>query len=426
MHQDHDEYEEARRLLAPFASEPTRPSTVDVQRAMADGRRRLRTRRLAGVAAVTALVVAGVPVALAAVRAPLNPPVAAATATPSATPTPTPSPSPESFPVPTASPEPAPEPPTSCELELPPLPADASQSWAFGTDPTGRIVFGKYHQPAGPDLTSITPVLWIDGEAVPLDGAGEDPNIAAVNSSGVAVGSGFVGETEAEIRRVAWIYQDGEVTELAGDDAEPFAITDDGIVVGTVSDRTVPVVWPSPDAPAEQLPTPELTDNWIISEVKPDGTIVGFNNDDLENSFVWWPDGSVQAIPMSKVDGEWFGFRAYALNGHVVVGEAWYDGWFQSSAAYDLATGEYRFLSQDAPLDIWSMNRHGWVVGEADGYAGLWTPEGGLLRLPDLGLHNEYGPNRPTSVTDDGRTITGVVEAAEAEGLSRAAVWRCG
>jgi hypothetical protein len=397
MHQDHDEYEEARRLLAPFASEPTRPSTVDVQRAMADGRRGLRTRRLAGVgavAAVTALVVAGVPVALAAVRAPLNPPVAAATVTPSATPTPTPSPSPESFPVPTASPEPAPEPPTSCELELPPLPADASQSWAFGTDPTGRIVFGKYHQPAGPDLTSITPVLWIDGEAVPLDGAGEDPNIAAVNSSGVAVGSGFVGETEAEIRRVAWIYQDGEVTELAGDDAEPFAITDDGMVVGTVSDRTVPVVWPSPDAPAEQLPTPELTDNWIISEVKPDGTIVGFNNDDLENSFVWWPDGSVQAIPMSKVDGEWFGFRAYALNGHVVVGEAWYDGWFQSAAAYDLATGEYRFLSQDAPLD--------------------------------LGLHNEYGPNRPTSVTDDGRTITGVVEAAEAEGLSRAAVWRCG
>jgi hypothetical protein len=423
MYQEHDEYEEARRLLAPLASEPTRPSRVDIQRAIADGRRRVRTRRLAAVgavAAVTALVVAGVPAALAAVRAPEGPPVASGQ--PSQSPSPSPSPT---YPVPTTEPEPAPEPPTSCELELPPVPAEAWQSIAFGADPTGRIVYGRYYLPGG---YGVQPVLWIDGELVPVDIPGNDASIAAVNSSGVAVGTSIVGEGEDD-HTVAWMYRDGAVTELAGDDARPVAIAEDGTVIGTVSDGGVPVMWRSPDAPPEQLPNPTHAGAWQLSTILPDGTVVGFRDSEYERSFVWWPDGTVQKIPRPEVDGEVFGFRAHGLNGGVLVGlvsgfDANGNRTGRYTATYDLTSGEFTILSQDAPIKMWAMNRHGWIAGEADGYAGLWTPEGGLLTLPDLGIHNEYTPNLPHWVADDGRTITGAVE--EVEGQSLAAVWRCG
>lgn len=421
MNEQHDEYEEARHLLAPLEIEPTRPSTVDLQQAMADGRRRLRTRRVAGVgtvAAVAALVVAGVPAALAAVRAPDTPPVAG-----TSSPTATSSPSPAPFPVPAASPEPAPEPPTRCRLELPPVPADAMQSHAFGADPTGRIVYGKYFQRLT-GAAEVQPVLWIDGELVAVDIPGNDANITAVNSSGVAVGSSVVGESEEEIRQVAWIYHDGEATELAGENAEPFAITEDGTVLGTRADRTVPVVWRSPEAAPEDLP--RVGSSLILSEITPDGAVVGFRLADPERSFVWWPDGTVQDIPRPELDGETLGFRAEALNGHLLVGEAtlWEEenGWISYIAGYDLRTEEYTILSQGPPLELWAMNRLGWIGGEADGYASLWSPEGGLLRLPDLGAHHEHGPNLPHWIAEDGRTITGVVEV---EGASRAAVWRC-
>jgi hypothetical protein len=430
MYEERDEHEEARRLLAPLASEPTRPSMVDVSRAVADGRRRLRTRRIAGVgtvAAVTALVVAGVPAALAAVRAPDAPPVASGS--PTATPSPSPNPSLTPYPVPTTEPEPAPEPPTSCELELPPVPPDANPSIAFGTDPTGRIVYGKYYQPVSEDETSIQQVLWIDGEAVPIDVPGVDPNIHAVNSSGWAVGTSL-DDGEAD-RHVAWIYHDGQVTELAGDDVDARAITEDGVVLGTRAGGAVPVVWDSPEALPADLPVPASVGSYFMSELLPDGTAVGFRFDDtlVGHSYVWWPDGSVQEIPLPEFDGEQFGFRARFLNGHLVVGEATLfgatedggDRWY--AAVYDLRTGEFTRLAEDAPVEMLALNRHGWIAGEVeDGQARLWTPEGGLLPLPDLGVDSEYPPTYVQWVTDDGRVVTGEVETG---GTRRAAVWRC-
>lgn len=91
--------------------------------------------------------------------------------------------------------------------------------------------------------------------------------------------------------------------------------------------------------------------------------------------------------------------------------------------SYDLTTGEFTDLSGSASIQPWGWNRHGWFVGETDEFGGLWTPEAGLLRLPDLGAQNGYPPSSPRSVTDDGRTVVG--DVTDPGGDQHAAVWRC-
>jgi hypothetical protein len=78
------DYESVRRLLGPLDTEPASPSIVDMRRAMADGRRRVRMRRMTGAAAaavVTVLAVAGAPLAWQGIAGPVSPPPLAAPVT---------------------------------------------------------------------------------------------------------------------------------------------------------------------------------------------------------------------------------------------------------------------------------------------------------------------------------------------------------
>jgi uncharacterized membrane protein len=428
MYEEHDEHEEARRLLAPLASEPTRPSTVDLRRAMADGRRRLRTRRLAGVGAVaaaTALVVAGVPAALAAVRAPDGPPVAS-----TATPTTTPSPSPT-----------GPVPPTECELVELAEGEGAYQSVVTAADPTGRFIGGRFFLPVGTSdgnlgpETSVLPVIWHGDEPVAVDIPGDDPVVTDVNSRGAAVGTSLESYEESE-SAVSWIYQDGRVSRLAGENAAVSAINEQGVVVGTQGSPARPVVWRSPTAQPEELSIP--AGDWASfrgTEVDDSGTIVGTGHDlaalpdeSPDRPFVWLPDGTRQEIPAPTVNGEpALGFRAETIHDGVTTGLALVAPGLERPFRYELATGEFTDLDPGIPIATEAWSGDGWVVGYTSDELVIVTGSAVVPlpypRTPDYSDDSSLSPPTVAAVSDDGLTVTGQIY--DEEGNAHAAAWYC-
>lgn len=434
MYEERDDLEYGRRMLAPLAGEPAGASTVDIRRAIADGRRRQRVRRVAGgsaVAAATALVVAGVPVALAAADGPDTPPPAA---TPSAMPA---SPTASSG-SPTASSGPVP--PSECQLQDLPVPEGAYQSLVTGGDPTGRFLLGRSYDWEAP---TIQVLLWDDGEPVAVDMPGADPALDDANSSGVAVGTSYETYQGAD-HPVSWIYRDGQLTRLPGEDVAVSAINEPGVVVGTREDperEQVPVVWRSATAEPEDLSVPD--DSWSVEahDVDGDGTVVGSGSDrdqrpdPPEHSFVWLPDGTRQELPMPEVDhGTVTGFAARSIQDGVVIGHATRDlgdGLIDLPAfRYDLRTGEFTGLSGGVEFGVEAWNAAGWVVGHTrDGLVLLAGSEPVALPYPEL-------PEDPlvragqlpivATVSDDGRTVAGQVHIGGGEDwYARAVAWRC-
>lgn len=424
MRDERDEHEEARRLLTPLAGEPAAPSSVDVRRAIADGRRHLRTRRLTGVgavAAVTALLVAGVPMVVDAARGAGDRPPAADPATTGAI-----SPSPPS----------APAPPTECELELLPEPAGLAESVAFGSGPTGRIVYGQSLAEVAenaPEPELPRPTLWIEGEPVPISIDGGAVTVRDVNSAGTAVllDEEVTGE-DVEGQARSWRYQDGAVTRLAGANVRAKAINEQGVIAGTRAGRTVPVVWPSPGSDPVDLPLPAGYEKVTVTDIADDGTVVAFaeRSTGPGRALLWRPDHSLLELPVPELEWGPVSFPASSyqdglVTAAVLVEDPTGDGRYRI-LQYDLATGRFDDLSSEAPLDPTSplpWNRHGWLAGEASaGQAALWTPTGGLVPLPDLGNHDWFA-NLPASITDDGHTVVGTVTDRDWE--SHAATWHC-
>jgi uncharacterized membrane protein len=403
--------------LRTLDAEPPTPSRVDVERAVAEGRRR-RARRgvgYAGAAALTAVVVVGASVAAGGLFTDTRPdaePDAGSTGVASA---------PPAYTIPgvpgwTAPPATA---PTSCTLDRLPVPDDVPMALTSGADPTGRWIVGRSYPKAG----GYQAVIWHDGTPTKVAMPGDlEENLQDVNSTGTAVGWSY-----EESGPVPYVYRDGEVSRLpGGEGGQALAINDAGAITGDSGDA--PVVWPSATGEPIPLPLPEGVTTGTATAIDEDGTVVGNIND--ERPYVWFADGTHRELPLPIVNGE------QTLSGRVFsVRNGWATGLANTDAGngargaegtpnavrWNVRTGETRVFDE---LDVRAStaNAQGWQIGsDEQGDAVLMTDTGKVV-LPDLGPHGPLSVI-PSTLSDDGRVISG--QADDPTGIIRAVVWRC-
>ena len=425
--------EHASRLLRPLAGELSGKSTVDIGRAMADGRRRRRVHRVTGLSAVagaTALTLIGAGLVLA------QPP--SRSASPPGTSAPAPSvPGPTR---PPASPRPVPPPaPASCTVSRLPEVRGHRESIVTGADPTGRYILGRSYPGAG-GSPSRPPLIWDNGHMIMVDMPGADQALNDINSHGLAVGDSFVSD-----KQVPWVYQNGKVTQLPGGyDASAEAINEAGQIFGyrTSGAQSVPVVWPSATAAPVDLAMPSGY-RGSMGGLDEDGTIAStleiYQGD--AKPYVWTPDGSSRQLPMPTVDGQ-------PATGALVqdIRSGWAVGFIGKTIAtangqtagtsivrWDTRTGAIRIEpGLGVPVVV---NKHGWMVGQAqrdarDPYSqqAAFVSDQGIVRLPDPPGYS--GPDTVTNaqtISDDGTTIAGTVSRqGTADGSAiHAVMWRC-
>ena len=190
--------EEARRLLSPLAGEPSGPSRVDVPRAMAEGRRRRRTRFWAtgtAVAALTATSLAGGTLAVGALSSPG--PVPLPDVIESVSPVPMPRMSMSGAPSPSVS-----VPPvaglTGCTVTR--LPTDGvDKAIVTAGDPSGRW-HGRPALPR-PGGLNYPVVIWRDGKIAARPAmSGADPRISDLNHGRRCGRRGLRGREPAGLR----------------------------------------------------------------------------------------------------------------------------------------------------------------------------------------------------------------------------------
>jgi uncharacterized membrane protein len=397
-------------LLRSLDDEPRTPSTVDVHRAIAVGRRR-RARRAAGyagAAAVTALAVAGVSVG-GGLLSRTAPDAAAPVAAPKG---------PSSITSP---------PPTSCALERLPAPDNAPMALVSGADGSGRYVVGRSYPKGG----GYQAVLWHDGKGrnVALPGNLQEL-LTDVNSTGTAVGWSYAGEGD-DTAQVPYVYRDGEVSKLPGvprGSAE--AINDAGAIAGN-DDRFGPVVWPSATAKPVRLPVPAGTSDAKATDIDEDGTTVGTLDNEIP--YVWFPDGAHRALPMPNLDGKpaadarVFSIRNGWASGVADDGLARKGGVKAAAAQMETVRWNVRtgaISVADALTGVSTVNAQGWLVGtDKPGHAVLVAGTTPVV-LPELVSRRPDGVSTiATTVSDDGRTIAG--QSDDATDTIQAVVWRC-
>jgi hypothetical protein len=390
--------------LRALDEEPPTPSRVDVERAIADGRR-LRTRRgvgYAGAATLTVVAVVGASVAVSGLFTDTRP-----TGTPAAS----------------GQPETA-IPPTSCALEQLPVPDNEPMALTSGADPTGKYIVGRTYPEGG----GYRGVIWQDGQATAVDLPGdEEESLTDVNSTGTAVGWSYEGGGP-----VPYVYSGGQVSRLPGaDHGSAFAINDAGAIVGEDAAGTA-LMWPSATEEPTRLPLPEGSSAATANDIDEDGTVVG--NIDLQRPYVWFADGTHRDLPLPTLGGK------PATNGRVfTVRNGWATGWagIGNDAAsgrpnaegemvgvrWNLRTGETRTVDDFAGSPD-AVNAQGWMVGLSKQARAVLVTDAGTVDLPELAPH-EPGllTNLPGTVSDDGRLITG--QSDDAADTIQAVVWRC-
>jgi uncharacterized membrane protein len=407
--------------LRTLDAEPPTPSRVDVERAIAEGRRR-RARRgagYAGAATLTAIVVVGASVAAGGLFTDTRPdvqPDAGSTGVASAPPAYT-IPGTPGWTAPSATA------PTSCTLDRLPVPDDVPMALTSGADPTGRWIVGRSYPKAG----SYQAVIWHDGTPTKVAMPGElEESLQDVNSTGTAVGWSFEGTAE-DSGPVPYVYRDGEVSRLPGGErGQALAVNDIGAIAG--DSGGAPVVWPSATEEPTRLPLPAGVSTGGATAIDEDGTVVGNVND--ERPYVWFADGTHRELPLPTLDG------APASSGLVFsVRNGWATGLANTGSdtgvkgaegtptavRWNVRTGEVRVFDE---LDVRAStaNAQGWQVGsDKQGNAVLMTDAGKVV-LPDLGTHGPLSVI-PSTLSDDGRVISG--QADDTTGTIKAVVWRC-
>lgn len=413
-------------LLRSLDTEPRTPSTVDIRRAIADGRRR-RVRRgvgYAGAATVTALAVAGVSVAGGLVTD--SPPQVGATGEP-----PPPNTAPAvpkgEFTIPGTPGWSAPvtPPPTSCTLEQLPTPDGEPMALISGGDPTGRYHVGRSYPKGG----GYQAVIWHDGapKKVMLPGDLEE-SLRDVNSSGTAVGWSFAGG-EGDSGPVPYAYHDGKVSKLPGAQrGSALAINEAGAIAGD-DDGGHPLVWPSVGAAPIRLPLPAGASAGTAVDIDEDGTTVG--NIDNNRAYVWFPDGTHRALPVPDLDGKPGAVtRVFAVRNGWATGLVAHEEAAKGVAAgagssvpirWNVRTGEViRFDALKGPAD--AVNAQGWQVGIGQRDRALLIAGDATVTLPDLGKPGELSTIANT-LSDDGRTIAG--QSDDSTETIQAVVWHC-
>ncbi|MBB4691266.1 hypothetical protein [Paractinoplanes abujensis] len=411
------EDDRAVRILRTLPDEPPAPSTVDVARTMAEGRRRRRARRWSGgvaLAAVTAVAAGGGTVAVSAMRtepAPVPRP-AASTAASTAVAAPVPL-------------------PRNCQVTL--LPSRGiRKALVTAGDPSGRYLAGRIYPGDGPSQT----VIWKDGKLLPaVSMEGADASWEDINSSGLAVGTSFDGDQQQAFT-IAPPFSVDAVTRLPGGRAVAAAVNDAGVIVGQLGDPFtdgVPARWASPTAGAEKLPLPAGYPRGAAKAIDEDGTVAGLvsrGRERLGTGYLWQPDGTGRLIPRPDAGGEKADFFwPESISDGVVYGRAGRDSADGSSRefasyAYTIATGAFRKLPVDlGPPALGATN--GRVLG-VRGISDVVVVAGDqVVKLPRYHGMKEYVVS---AFSADGKVAAGyTTDTDETEGVANRPVrWNCG
>ncbi|MDP9792648.1 hypothetical protein J2S43_001160 [Catenuloplanes nepalensis] len=300
-----NEEEEARRMLAPLAEEPSADPKVDVDETMRVGTRRRRTRMVAGGATFAAVlaVTAGVGFAT----------------------------------LPGAGGSGGGMPFAAGPSEAPALPGAGSFApegkdcvtadfvWRdvtpWATDRTGRwtlAMAGKYQAPVLLENGKQVAELSMDGV-----GAGGELIPAQVNSAGSVAAWSYTGGEASK----AWVFNGGTGTQLKGTDAQATAISENGVLGGKANEK--PVVWASPAAEPAALKLPEGYKSGEVVGLGDDGrTVVGTIGTGRTTEITWsdssgtgaiWAsaDAAPELLPLPE-GAEWV--RPTAARGDWVVG----------------------------------------------------------------------------------------------------------
>ncbi|GIJ71133.1 hypothetical protein [Virgisporangium ochraceum] len=365
----------ATTLLAELRDRAVPPLDVDVDRAVATGRRRVRVRRtvVGVVAAVTGLaVVAGTLVALDRVGARTDAPapqVAASTGSAASTGGPA---------------------AVACSVRALPVPNGVSAS-TTAIDPGGRYVAG--YVPGSEETGANGSALLWDGERLRDLGV---PGFAAA-PSGVNSAGTVVGTVSRDHRQVAWVYRNGTVTTLPalnGQEMSAEGINERGDIVGVAygeNDRNTAVVWPAGQpGSVRTLVTSHLAGAY---DVAADGTAAGAGTDG--HPFLWTPDGAGRQLP-----------NLTTATGGTVLGLA-------GTWAYGVAT-----VKLDGTLDPDPSGKAG---------AGLMTRKWSVRwNLAGDGRVEEVPGVEPAVVTVDGAMAGTTTEVKPQRPYRSAVVWRPG
>lgn len=335
-----------------------------------------------------------------------------------------PTPNPTTAAAPSGSPSPAvAKGPAGCTVSyLPVPPGYPKKSLVTGGDPTGRIQLGRVYPRGG-----ARAVMWTDGVPAVIDLPGEDDSLYDVNSSGLAVGSSIEGG-----RLVAWAYQNGRITRLAGRDAAADAVNERGEIAGSVGEK--PVVWRSMTGPPRPLSLPAGTEIGNARDIDDDGTVVGAagpkyqpNGIDDGRAYAWGPDGVPQTLrlPETAPEGKPTGSAATAVRNGWVSGVVTVnlDGGFAiDSAVWNLGTGDAKLTPRLGSKN--AVNARGWLAGR--GIDGLMLVTGSReVQLP-LPAGASYGRLEDVdTLSDDGATVAGEVNPLNDIIHIRALVWHC-
>ncbi|KUL33754.1 hypothetical protein [Actinoplanes awajinensis] len=409
-------------LLRPLDTEPGAPSTVDVQRAILDARRRKvrRSAAYSGAAALTVVAVAGVSVAGGMFHRSPPSSTAGPKASTSATAKPKPKPA-YTIPGTPGWTAPAATAPTSCTVEQLPLPGGAPQALVGGADPNGTYFVGRSYPKGG----GYQAVLWHDGKAttVPLPGDSEE-QLTDVNTTGTAVGWSYHGNAA-----LPYAFKNGKVYPLAGVKAgSAYAINDAGAIVG--DDDTHALLWTSVTAKAIRLPLPAGAKTATARDIDEDGTVVG--TIDNATPYVWLADGTHHALKIPDLGtGKKAEARVFQVRGGWATGMANEPLAGRGQAApgdgqavlWNLRTGT---VAQQAGLDMYAdgVNAQGWQVGVGTQGRAVLLAGGATVTLPGIadrpaGQLHEI----PKTLSDDGRVISG--QSDDESDVIKAVVWRC-
>ncbi|GAA4596840.1 hypothetical protein BJY16_002153 [Actinoplanes octamycinicus] len=401
-------------LLRPLDTEPRTASTVDIERAIADGRRQ-RTRRGAGYAgaALTFVAVTGVTIAAGALRHDASHPPAPGTGVAASRGATTSAPAAPAVPV-----------PASCTVQRLTAPKKAPMALIGGADSSGSYFVGRSYPKSG----GYQAVIWHDGAGteVPLPGD-EEESLIDVNASGTAVGWSYVQQ-----KQVPFVYHDGQVSRLAGvAEGSADAINDRGTIVGDDGSGH-PLLWSSATAQPQRLPVPAGATSAGASDIDEDGTVIG--TIDYKTPYVWLPDGSHHALKVPDLQGKPAEGRAFHISGGWVIGVVNEAGTGKDAgkvrarakmvtARWNLRTGEAQLFEGFGGTPD-AVNAQGWFTGVDQQAGAVLLAGASTVKLPGLAPRGVDGlADIANTVSTDGRTIGG--QSNDKDGVIQPVVWHC-
>ncbi|WP_020524158.1 hypothetical protein [Catelliglobosispora koreensis] len=367
-----------------------------IERAERVGRRRRHRKRLVmggGAALSVATVLIGVSLIPTAVPAP------ELGASPSVAPSPTPSP----------------DHLIACTAKELPLPDGyPKKTYAGGGDPAGRYIVGRSYAKDGRPRLAI----WDGIQPTMVAMEGSDQGFTDITTSGVAIGSSFIG-TDGE-NQVSWIYRNGELKRLKGDNVSAVAINEKLVIAGRESLGHA-IVWRTPTSDPERLTVPEgamMSEARAIAET---GEIIGSidyrghrEGKPATDGVVWHTDGTIEVLPIpagfdpervwpNDIRGEWIGGRMIERSGRLV------------NLLWNRRTGEVTAHIDRTATEV--VNPLGWTAGFGKD---LKLADGTVVDLPRPGGGAGGGDIRV--ISDDGKTVGGTLLGDE----TIAVRWTCG